>query len=240
MLRGRCLHYGEGITFWPLVEALMPVGERGQPVARPVERRAARRPEELFWEVRRLLEELAAAAPGGAAHRRSSVGGADAARPARVTWPTYRAAPRSCSCARLGPSCSRIGRGGAAASSTQRRVLLEPLEAADVGDLLDELGDGLDRDVAGAGDRRPARATRCSWRRWWRWPGSAGAVEVPPTIQALLTARLERLAVEERELLERGAVEGEVFHRLAVRALADERLAARGRARGWPVWCARS
>jgi hypothetical protein len=27
-LRGRCLPYGEGITFWPLVEALMPVGER--------------------------------------------------------------------------------------------------------------------------------------------------------------------------------------------------------------------
>ena len=26
-LSGRCLHYGEGITFWPLIEALTPVGE---------------------------------------------------------------------------------------------------------------------------------------------------------------------------------------------------------------------
>jgi predicted ATPase len=31
-----------------------------------------------------------------------------------------------------------------------------------------------------------------------------GTVEVPPTIQALLAARLERLGAEERELLERG------------------------------------
>ncbi len=53
-----------------------------------------------------------------------------------------------------------------------------------------------------------------------------GTVTVPPTIQALLAARLERLASEERELLEHGAIEGEVFHRLAIRALAGERPAA--------------
>ena len=35
VLRGRCLHYGEGITFWPLVEALTPVGE---PAHRVLER----------------------------------------------------------------------------------------------------------------------------------------------------------------------------------------------------------
>ena len=27
VLRGRCLPYGEGITFWPLIEALTPVGD---------------------------------------------------------------------------------------------------------------------------------------------------------------------------------------------------------------------
>ena len=53
----------------------------------------------------------------------------------------------------------------------------------------------------------------------------SGTLMVPPTIQALLGARLERLGLEERQLLERGAVEGEVFHRLAVRALAGEPLA---------------
>jgi hypothetical protein len=51
------------------------------------------------------------------------------------------------------------------------------------------------------------------------------ALAVPSTIQALLAARLELLAGDERDVLERGAVEGEVFHRLAVPALADDRLA---------------
>jgi hypothetical protein len=49
---------------------------------------------------------------------------------------------------------------------------------------------------------------------------------MPATIHALLAARLERLTPEERELLERGAVEGEVFHRLAVRAMTDAHLSA--------------
>ena len=43
---------------------------------------------------------------------------------------------------------------------------------------------------------------------------------VPSTIQALLAARLERLAGEEQEVLECGAVEGEVFHRGLARLLA--------------------
>ena len=53
-----------------------------------------------------------------------------------------------------------------------------------------------------------------------------GTIAVPPTIQALLAARLECLALEEREVLERGAIEGEVFHRTTVRALAGDRPAA--------------
>ena len=42
-LSGRCLHYGEGITFWPLVEALIAVGEPARAGAR-ASRTAARRP----------------------------------------------------------------------------------------------------------------------------------------------------------------------------------------------------
>jgi tetratricopeptide (TPR) repeat protein len=48
-----------------------------------------------------------------------------------------------------------------------------------------------------------------------------GRVEVPPTIQALLAARLDQLDAAERAMLERGSVEGPVFHRGAVEALAD-------------------
>ena len=49
-----------------------------------------------------------------------------------------------------------------------------------------------------------------------------GDVRVPSTVQALLQARLDQLGSDERAVIERGAVEGEVFHRGAVaRADAD-------------------
>jgi tetratricopeptide (TPR) repeat protein len=47
-------------------------------------------------------------------------------------------------------------------------------------------------------------------------------VVVPPTLQALLAARLDQLEPPERGVLERGAVEGEIFHRGAVQALAPD------------------
>src|SRR5881296_3285790 len=46
--------------------------------------------------------------------------------------------------------------------------------------------------------------------------------EVPPTLKALLAARLDQLDEPERRVLERGSVEGELFHRGAVQALAPE------------------
>ena len=45
---------------------------------------------------------------------------------------------------------------------------------------------------------------------------------VPSTIQALLAARLDQLPASERAALERGAVEGQVFHGSAVAALAPD------------------
>ena len=47
-------------------------------------------------------------------------------------------------------------------------------------------------------------------------------VTVPPTIQALLAARLDQLEPAERAVLERGAIEGRIFHRGAVRALTPD------------------
>ena len=47
-------------------------------------------------------------------------------------------------------------------------------------------------------------------------------VDVPPTLTALLAARLDQLEVAERRVLERGSVEGEIFHRGAVQALTPE------------------
>jgi predicted ATPase len=53
-----------------------------------------------------------------------------------------------------------------------------------------------------------------------------GMVTVPSTIQALLAARLESLPSDERDLLERASIEGEVFHIAALRPLGGDRLSA--------------
>src|SRR5205823_6673434 len=47
-------------------------------------------------------------------------------------------------------------------------------------------------------------------------------VEVPPTLKALLAVRLDQLDEPERRVLERGSIEGELFHRGGVQALAPE------------------
>jgi class 3 adenylate cyclase/tetratricopeptide (TPR) repeat protein len=229
VLRGRCLHYGEGITFWPLVEALMPVGEEARLVLEHLSSGGVASREELFWEVRRLLESLAV--------RRSVILHVDDlqwAEPMLVDLLDHvvdlsRGAPILVLCtARPELLDERPGWAGGKLNATT--VLLEPLGAAESESLLDQLGDGLDavarERVIAASEGNPLFLEEMASLARER-----GAVEVPPTIQALLAARLERLAVEERELLERGAVEGEVFHRLAVRALASERLAAEVEAR---------
>src|SRR5262249_26897582 len=46
-------------------------------------------------------------------------------------------------------------------------------------------------------------------------------IAVPASLRALLAARLDQLESAERGVLERGAVEGEVFHRGAVQALGS-------------------
>ena len=45
-------------------------------------------------------------------------------------------------------------------------------------------------------------------------------MRVPPTIQVPLASRLDQLSADERRVLERGAVEGNVFHRGAVEELS--------------------
>jgi class 3 adenylate cyclase/tetratricopeptide (TPR) repeat protein len=58
----------------------------------------------------------------------------------------------------------------------------------------------------------------------WIAQKDLASLAVPPTIQALLAARLDGLAGTERAVLERGAVEGTRFHRDAVAALAPDTL----------------
>ncbi len=223
VLRGRCLHYGEGITFWPLVEALMPAGEAAKEVLERLRSGGMATPEELFWEVRRLLESLARKLPV-ILH----VDDLQWAEPMlldlldHVVELSHRA-PILLLCAAR-PELLEDRPGWGAGNVNAETVRLEPLGVAECETLLDHLGDGLDSDararVVAASEGNPLFLEEMAALARER-----GTVSIPATIQALLAARLEDLELEEREVLERGAVEGEVFHRLAVKALASERLA---------------
>jgi len=223
ILSGRCLHYGEGITFWPLVEALMPLGEAAESALERLSSGGAAIPEELFWSIRQLLETAAAERP--AILHIDDVQWAESMLVDLLDHVVdlSRGAPILVLCVAR-PELLEERPGWAGGKLNATTVLLEPLGPSESEALLVQLNDGLEPDararVIAAGEGNPLFLEEMS-----KLASERGSVEVPPTIQALLAARLERLAVDERELLERGSVEGEVFHRLAIRALASERLA---------------
>ncbi|HKC76877.1 MAG TPA: hypothetical protein VKB70_00675, partial [Gaiellaceae bacterium] len=100
-------------------------------------------------------------------------------------------------------------------------VLLEPLDADETEQLLSELGEvspGLHERIVEVAEGNPLFLEEML--ALVRDSGGT-QVEVPPTIQALLAARLDQLDPAERSVLEHGAVEGRVFHRGAVAALGD-------------------
>ncbi len=224
VLRGRCLHYGEAITFWPLAEALLGAGEGAEQLHRRLETGDAARPEELFWETRRLLESLAAEQP-----LILHIDDLQWAEPMLLDLLDHivdlsRGAAILVLCTAR-PELLETRAAWAGGKLNAATVLLEPLDAANSERLLEHLGDGLDSGMR-ARVIQASQGNPLFLEEMVALARDRGVVEVPSTIQALLAARLERLERHERELLERGAVEGEVFHRLALRAMADERLAA--------------
>jgi tetratricopeptide (TPR) repeat protein len=129
-------------------------------------------------------------------------------------------------------------------------VLLEPLDERACTRLIDNLleaeaGAGLKQRIARAAEGNPLFVEEMLsmliddgtlQRDNGRWipTRDVAEIDVPPTIQALLAARLDRLTGEERTVLEHAAVAGKLFSRGAVRALAgadvpaalDDRLGA--------------
>ena len=102
-------------------------------------------------------------------------------------------------------------------------MLLEPLTAADADVLVARLLDGATADDALRGrilDAAEGNPLFVEEMVALLRESPDGAVTVPPTIQALLAARLDQLDPVERVVLERGSVEGRVFHRGAVQALS--------------------
>jgi class 3 adenylate cyclase/tetratricopeptide (TPR) repeat protein len=228
VVRGRCLSYGDGITLWPVVEALQDLGVRPEDeqaaaaIAAALGESDAPVPtDEIAWAVRKTFEQAARE------------------RPLVVVWddlhwaePAFldlvehvadwsRDAPILLLCmARPELLDRRAGWVGGKLNATT--VLLEPLSAEETDELIDRLARldaGLRERIREAAEGNPLFVEEMLALVE---ESGDGEVTVPPTIQALLAARLDQLEPLERAVLERGAVEGKVFHRGAVEALAPE------------------
>jgi len=223
VLSGRCLPYGEGITFFPLTEALRGVAEAAKLLPQLAAGGFAA-PEELFLSVRSLLEDLAVTQPV-VLH----IDDLQWAEPMLLDLidnvrELSRQAPVMLLCgAREETAHGAIERWetGAHPATTIR---LGPLGDSECVRLLEEL-DSSDDPLPSATRSRVIATSEgnplflLEMATLARQGGDAG---VPPTIQALLAARLDRLAPASRELLARGAIEGEVFNVAALRELAPE------------------
>ena len=238
-LIGRCVSYGEAATFLPIAQVVrQAVPERpratiarwleGDDQAGVVAERVTNltgeadgtgAPGEVFWAVRRFLEALAGEHP-----RLVVLEDIHWAAPALLdlveyvdSWPVE--APVLLLCLARGELLDeRPGWG-----SRDGLLHLEPLTEEQARALLDDVTvTGLDEDVRD-GIVRIAEGNPLFLEQLHAFVDEAGPdalASVPPTIEALLGGRLERLPPGERTLLERAAVAGRDFFRGAILALS--------------------
>jgi predicted ATPase/class 3 adenylate cyclase len=239
---GRCLPYGEGITYWPLVEIVKQVtgtdaraglgellagDDDGDLIAARVAeavglQEGEARTEEIFWAVRRLLEQLA--------HERPLVAVLDDLHSAEPTFLDLIEYVASFARARMlvlcvarpellesRPSWSPPKLGGTT-------VMLEAFSEEEAETLIQKLLGGAtvtndlrDRIVESAEGNPLFVEQMLAHAR--ENDANGTEVVVPPTIQALLAARVDRLPVAERAVLERASIEGRLFHTSAVSEL---------------------
>ncbi len=275
VVEGRCLPYGEGITFWPVIEmvtqaagieeadppddvrkkvaALLPEGDQRDAIADHLSAllgagEGGGALQELFWAVRRFLEALAADRPLIAVFDDIHW-----AEPSLLDLVEYvfgwsGGAPVLLVClARqelLETRPSLLAPRPKASS-----ILLEPLDAEATARLIENLLGG-DAPPPGAYDTiaRTAEGNPLFLEEIVRmlvedgalrrdgdeWSADLSELTIPPTIHALLAARLDRLEGHEREVLGRASVIGRVFWWGAVCELSpkaeQQRIPARSRA----------
>jgi len=225
VVRGRCLSYGEGITYWPVVEILkqlgaLPEGEAARPLRSLLgETEEPGSAEEIAWGFRKLLEQEAQERPLVVVFDDLHWGEETLLDLVEHVADLSRDAPILVLCMARPELLERRSWGGGKWNATT--ALLEPLDAAETERLLVELGgvaeDLRERIVAVAEGNPLFLEEMLALVR----DSGGGQVEVPPTIQALLAARLDQLDPAERSVLECGSIEGRIFHRSAVVALAD-------------------
>ncbi|HEX8134435.1 MAG TPA: adenylate/guanylate cyclase domain-containing protein, partial [Actinomycetes bacterium] len=250
-LRGRCLPYGEAITFWPVRAILGEAGgeealgavlagvDEGLRIAELIrtavgQGAGAVAAEETFWAIRRFLEELARERPLAVCFD-----DVHWASPTLLDLIEYllgwmRDAPvlllvlaRS-DLLELRPTW-------AAPRANATVLALEPLSDAESDLLLThlegdaELPDDTRERIVGAAEGNPLFVEQMAAMAV-ETDGDANKLRMPPTIQALLAERLDRLPTPERMLLERASVIGKEFPYRAVIDLTplDDRSAAAG------------
>jgi class 3 adenylate cyclase len=215
VVRGRCLPYGEGITYWPVVEVMKQLTELpAEPAAAAAirsvlgESDVATSGDEIAWAFRKLLEEQA-----------PLVVVLD-----DIQWGEETFLDLVESTALLSTGAPLLLLCMARPELVERRpswpgvLRLEPLPSAEADALIgDAVSDELRARIARAAGGNPLFISEIL-----AMAAEDGEVEVPPTLKALLAARLDQLDEAERNVLERGSVEGEIFHRGGVQALAPE------------------
>jgi predicted ATPase len=241
VVRGGCLSYGEGITYWPVVAVLKQLlgddPERrldalgldafaaGAIQAVLGEGGAVTSVEENAWAFRRMLEAVAEEAPLVVVLDDVHWGEDVFLDLVDHVADLSRDAPILLLCiARPELLDRRPNWGGGKLNATT--VLLEPLGADDAAVLAERLLDGAVVDdalrarILDAAEGNPLFVEEMvALVR----ESPDESVAVPPTIHALLSARLDQLDPVERVVLERGSVEGRVFHRGAVQALSPDK-----------------
>jgi class 3 adenylate cyclase/tetratricopeptide (TPR) repeat protein len=244
-LVGRCVSYGEGITFLPLAEALAPVlGDN--PRARVLELldaddRAASvadgvgsaigfgdnagTTEETFWAFRRLLESLA--------RERSLVLVVDDIHWAEQTLLDLleyvasfsTGSPIMLLCLSR-PELLEERPSWAAPRENTSVTVLSPLADDESLALVESLSADRERSrgevqrIVDAADGNPLFLEQLLALNAGR---ERGGLVIPPTIQALLAARLDQLGEPDRRVLECASIEGREFHRELVVELVPSR-----------------
>ena len=233
VLEGRCLPYGNGITYWPLVELVRdvdldlvfgddPEGEIAhERILEAVGRAAPRsRTDELYWAIRHLLETLARERPLVLVFDDIQW-----AEPAFLDLVEYlagwsRDAPILVCCLAR-PDLAEVRPAWAGTT-----IQLSPLPREHARTLLENLAGPLDPEAADAVGRatggnplfleemlRMLVEDGVLVERDGRLEPLAAvdSLRVPETVQAVLAARLDRLDEDELSVLQRAAVIGQVF-----------------------------
>jgi class 3 adenylate cyclase/tetratricopeptide (TPR) repeat protein len=239
VLYGQCLPYGEGITYWPLAEVVRQAAairdEHSVGAARaristllagePTGSRVASvlwqalglaegtaSSADIAWAARKFLEALARERPLVVCLDELQWAEASFLDLIESTVARSRAAPILL----LGlarPEFLRQRPGW-------QTLRLEPLPDVEATQLVAQLAD-LDEDT---GSRVIARAegNPLFVEELVAAIVEDPALELPPTLDALLSARLDRLQPTARAVIERGSIEGQTFHRGAIEALSDD------------------